>query len=173
MNTVLKAVAGIAGYLAVSSAIYLPFVANDAKKNYKEDCEYLLVLGGLVTGADTPSPDLAERINCAAGYLKENTKCFVVPCGGCFRKEQKISEARIIADRLIKAGIDENRMILEDQSTTTVQNFRFAFEIIRNHAGRNINDIKIAFLTSDFHIHRATLIARRCGLKIRFVFPAR
>lgn len=164
MNVVLKAVTGLAGYLAVTGAVYMPFVVSDARKSYKEDCEYLIVLGGLVIGADTPSPHLAERISCAAAYLDENKNCFVVPCGGCFRKEQKVSEARIIADRLIQAGVDENRIILEDKSTTTVQNFKFAFEKIRDHSGRDINDFKIAFLTSDFHIHRATLIARRCGL---------
>lgn len=168
MNTALKAIIGttgiIAGYLTLTSGIYLPFVVKDAKRGYRENCDYLLVLGGLVTGADTPSPQLVQRIDCAAEYLKENTSCFVIPCGGCFRKEQKVSEAKIIADRLIEKGIEKSRIILEDKSTTTVENFKLAFEVIRNHTQKNVNESEIAFLTSDFHIHRATLIAKRCGL---------
>lgn len=169
MNTLTKAVVGavgfLSGYLAISGAIYLPFVVSDAKKQYREDCEYLLILGGLVLDADTPSHNLKERIKCAVGYLKENQTCFVVPCGGCFRKHQKVSEAKIIADELIKHGIDKSRIILEENSTTTVENFKFGFEIIRNHSGKDMNKNETAFLTSDFHIHRATLIAKRCGLK--------
>ena len=71
---------------------YLPFVVKDAKKVYHDDCEYLLVLGGLVIGEETPSDHLLERIHAAADYLKENTSCYVIPCGGCFRDGQKKSE---------------------------------------------------------------------------------
>ncbi len=169
MNNVLKITAAVvgslAGYLAITAGAYLPFVISDAKKNFRDECEYLMILGGLVIGADTPSPHLEERINCAAEYLKENTTCFAVPCGGCFREHQKVSEAQIIADRLIEKGIDRNRIIVENKSTTTVENFKFAFEIIRNHSSKNINDLKIAFLSSDFHMHRAALIAKKSGLQ--------
>ncbi len=88
----------------------------------------------------------------------------IIPCGGCFRKGQKKSEAEIIASYLVKQGIDESRIILEDKSTTTFENFLFAVEIIKNHSKKNINDVKIAFLSSTYHIHRASVIARACGI---------
>ncbi len=169
MNTLSKVILGAVGttvgYFAVTAGAYMPFVIKESKKNYRDDCEYLMVLGGDIIGAETPSPQLLERMKAAAVYAKENEKCFIVPCGGCFRPEQKKSEAAIIAAYLIEQGIDSNRIILEDKSTTTFENFVFAFEIIKNHSGKNINDIKIAFLSSDYHIHRSTIIAKRCGLK--------
>lgn len=159
------AVGGVAVYLALSAGAYLPFVIKDARKGYRDGCDYLLVLGGLVIGAETPSDHLLERINASAEYLKENTECFVIPCGGCFREEQKKSEAQIIKEHLVELGIDESRFILEDKSTTTFENFENAFEIIRTHSGENPNDFNVAFLSSDYHLHRAGIIAKRCGFE--------
>lgn len=165
LKAVLCAAGGVAGYLVLSAGAYMPFVIADAKKNYRDDCDYLMVLGGNVFGADTPSPQLLGRMKAAAAYCKENGKCYIVPCGGCFRPEQKKSEAAIIASYLVEQGIDESRIILEDKSTTTYENFEFALEIIKNHSGKGIDENRIAFLSSDYHIHRAAIIAKRCGLK--------
>lgn len=167
MNTASKIILGtvgtLAGYLTATAGAYLPYVVKDAKKGYRDDCEYLLILGGLVIGEETPSDHLIERINAAADYLKENTDCFIIPCGGCFRDGQKKSEAQIIKEHLIAQGIGEERFILEDKSTTTFENFENAFEIIKNHSGKNPNDFSVAFLSSDYHLHRAGIIAKRCG----------
>ena len=72
----LGTVGTVAGYLTVTAGAYLPFVISDARKGYRDDCDYLLILGGRVIGEETPSPHLLERINVAAEYLKENTNCF-------------------------------------------------------------------------------------------------
>ncbi len=152
-------------YFAVTAGLYMPFVIRKAKKKYRDDCEYLMILGGDIIGADTPSPQLLERMKEAAVYLKENPRCMIVPCGGCFRPGQKKSEAQIIADYLISQGIDKCRIILEDKSTTTFENFLFAVEIIKKHSGKDIDDVKIAFLSSTYHIHRSSVIARACGIK--------
>ena len=78
--------------LAFSALAYLPFVISDARKENRDKCDYLLVLGGDVIGADTPSPQLFERMKAAAVYLAQNPETIAVPCGGCFRKMQKKSE---------------------------------------------------------------------------------
>ena len=100
-----------------------------------------------------------------AEYLKENTKCFVIPCGGCFRDGQKKSEAQIIKEHLIKLGINEERFVLEDKSTTTFENFENAFEVIKAHSGKNPNEFNVAFLSSDYHLRRAGIIAKRRGFE--------
>lgn len=151
--------------LAFSALAYLPFVISDARKENRDKCDYLLVLGGDVIGADTPSPQLFERMKAAAVYLAQNPETIAVPCGGCFRKMQKKSEAAIIADYLIEQGIDESRIILEDKSTTTFQNFEFGKKVIENHAGKPISQVKVAFLSSNYHVHRASIIAKRYGIE--------
>ncbi|MBE6770824.1 MAG: YdcF family protein [Ruminococcaceae bacterium] len=172
MKTLSKVMLGVAGTVAggmmLTAAVYMTLVISEAKKNHSDDCDYLMVLGGNVIGEDTPSPQLFERMKAAAAYLNKNTECHIVPCGGCFRHGQKKSEAKIIADYLIEQGIDESRIILEDKSTTTVENFKFALEIIKNHSGKDVSETRIAFLSSDYHIYRAALIARTCGLENPF-----
>lgn len=158
-------VKGIGGIVAVTAGAYMPFVISDALKNFKDDCDYLLILGGNVIGADTPSPQLLERMKAAARYLDEHKNVIAVPCGGCFREEQKKSEAAIIADYLIEHGIFAERIILEDKSTTTYENFEFGLPIIKNHAGKDIDEIRIAFLSSDYHMHRAGIIAKQSGIE--------
>lgn len=153
------------GVPLIAAAAYLPFVISDARKENRDKCDYLLILGGDIIDADTPSPQLFERMKAAAVYLKENPETVAVPCGGCFRKKQKKSEAAIIADYLIEQGIDENRLVLEDKSTTTFQNFEFGKRLIENDAGKPISQVKVAFLSSDYHVHRASIIAKRYGIE--------
>lgn len=155
---------GIAGVFALSVAAYLPFVISDAKKENRDKCDYLLILGGNIIGADTPSPQLLERMKAAAVYLRENPETVAIPCGGCFRDGQKKSEAQVIADYLIEQGIEDSRIVLEDKSTTTFENFEFGTKIIENLANKPLREINIAFLSSDYHMHRASIIAKRCGI---------
>ena len=82
-----------------------------------------------------------------------------------FRDGQKKSEAQIIAEYLIEQGIEESRIVLEDKSTTTYENFEFGTKIIENHSGKALDEVRVAFLSSDYHIHRASIIAKRCGVK--------
>ena len=155
---------GAAGFVAVTAGAYMPFVIKEARKKHKDKCDYLLNHGGNVIGADTPSPQLFERMKAAAVYLNENENVIAIPCGGCFRDGQKKSEARIIADYLISQGVDECRIVLEDKSTTTYENFEFGTEIIKTHSGKELSEISIAFLSSDYHIHRASVIAKQSGI---------
>ena len=158
-------IAGLSAYLAVTAGAYMPFVISDARKEFNDKCEYLLILGGDIIGEETPSPQLLDRMRAAAEYLIENTDVIAVACGGCFRKQQKKSEAEIIANYLIEKGVTKERILLEDKSTTTFENFEFGTEIIKNHARKELDDIKIAFLSSSYHVHRASLIAKLSGIK--------
>lgn len=168
MNRLIKAafgfLGGTAGFFALTAGAYLPFVISDARRDFHDSCDYLLVLGGDIIGADTPSPQLFERMKAAAVYLNENPAVIAVPCGGCFRREQKRSEAEIIKSYLVEQGVEESRILLEDRSTTTFENFSFGLEIIRRHSGKDINSLRIALLSSSYHMHRAAVIARLSGV---------
>lgn len=153
----------IIGYFVVTASIYMPFVIKDAKTEYNDDCDYLMILGNQVEGKDTPSPLMIERTNRAAEYLDENENCFVVVCGGITTDEQIISEAELMKKILTEKGISSDRIILEDKSTTTFENFEFAKEKIEEHSDKNIEYVDVAFLSSDYHIHRASVIAEHFG----------
>ena len=159
------AVCFVGGYAALSAGLYIPAVIKEASKKHRDSCDYLLILGSNVIGAETPCGNLLARINAAAEYLNEHNACVAVPCGSCFRPGQKKSEAQIIAEHLTALGVEENRIIPEDKSTTTFENFEFARKIIEAHAGKDINSLNVAFLTSSYHVFRAAAIAKLCGIE--------
>lgn len=166
MNKIFKTVLGISAVALLSPAvIYMPFVIRDALKKHDDDCEYLMILGSVIFGKDTPSAQLVERMERAVRYLNAHTDTKAVCCGGCFRKEQKVSEAEIIRRYLLNNGIAEERILLEDKSKTTYENFEFASKIIAEDCGKSAENTKIAFLTSDYHIFRSGLIAKQMGIK--------
>lgn len=167
LNKLLKLGLGISSSaLLAPAAFYMPLVIHDALKKYDDDCEYLMILGSVVIDEDEPSRQLTERMERALTYLNLHKHAKAVCCGGCFRKEQKISEAEIIKRFLVNNGIDESRILLEDKSTTTYENFDFALKIIKADSGKSIDEIKIGFLTSDYHIFRSGVIAKQMGIKI-------
>lgn len=166
MNKIFKTVLGISAAALLSPAVfYMPFVIRDAVKKHDDDCEYLMILGSVILGEDIPSSQLIERMERAAQYLNSHPHAKAVCCGGCFRKEQKVSEAEIIKRYLMHNGIPEERILLEDKSKTTYENFEFALKIIAQDCRKSAEKTKIAYLTSDYHIFRSGIIAKQSGVK--------
>ena len=117
--------------------------------------DYLLVLGAQVY-EDRPSVVLKYRLDAAIAYLEKNPDTLVIVSGGKGSYEP-FSEAEGMADYLIKNGIDKDRIILENQSMTTLQNIRFSKEYIEE--GKTVG-----IVTNNFHMFRALQIAHEQGL---------
>lgn len=127
-----------------------------ANKRPKEGAEYLIVLGAGVNGT-VPSQTLKNRINAATEYLKENPDTIVIASGGQGPGEE-VTEAEVIREYLLLGGIAPERIIMENKSTSTVENIKFSKEFIKDKSA------SIVLVTSDFHIMRATKIAEMQGL---------
>lgn len=128
------------------------FVIKGMYEKPKPGCEYIIVLGAAVNGTK-PSEVLEKRIDTAYEYLAENPSTKAVAAGGRGEGE-KISEGECIRNELERRGIAAERIEFEDQSTTTVENFRFAAEKLPQEVQ------SIAVVSSGFHISRAKLILR-------------
>ncbi len=150
--------------IVVAENIFLAKIISEAKKDCSEELDYLFILGGHIIGAETPSENLVKRIEKAAEYLLSHPATVAVACGGCFREGQTKSEALIIRERLEKHGIDKERILLEDKSTTTNENFKFGKAIVTEHSGKQFYELNTGFLSSDYHLFRAGLIAKINGL---------
>ncbi len=104
---------------------------------------------------DVPSKALMRRIQKAEEYLKENPGTIAVLSGGKGSGEN-ISEAQAMYDCLVEAGIEEERLIKEDKSTSTVENLEFSAALI-GKGGR------IGIISQNFHIYRALKLAEHQG----------
>lgn len=138
------------------------FSAMTAKP--KENLEYVIVLGAGLNGT-TPSNTLRKRIEEGYEYMSDNPDTLLIASGGQGFGES-ISEAECIKRELVKKGIDENRIILEDKSTSTVENLKFSLEIIEDP------NASVGIVTNSFHEYRAGVIAKKVGYRNSHPVPA-
>ena len=169
----------MAVFLTVEAVVFAA-----GRKAPAEDAEYVIVLGAQVRG-EVPTLVLSARIRAAAEYLKEHPQAIAVASGGKGSGEN-ISEAEAIRRGLVRLGIAEERILLEDQSTSTAENLRFSAEVIqryeRSRAGEVVasdgagtdastdtgNPIRfvskeVVLVTNDFHVFRAVKLAKNLG----------
>lgn len=158
MEKILLAVQGITGILCFLFACFLLwilFLTREGNKKPASGADYVVVLGAKVNGSN-PSRALKSRIVTASSYLKDNSNAKVVVTGGKGEGEE-ISEALCMKRELLVLGIEEKRILLEDQSTNTVENITFASKLMEQ------KDSFVVVVTNDFHALRGRLLANRAG----------
>lgn len=116
--------------------------------------DYLIVLGAQVRGTE-PSRALKKRLNTAVTYLLENPDTMAVVSGGMGSGEE-ITEAEAMEAYLLEKGISKDRIIREDQSTSTVENIDFTAKLIDREK-------RIGLVTNNFHVYRAVSLAKKQG----------
>ena len=156
-----------AGYLYFECMLLGTMAADAiaARSEPEKDRDYVIVLGCGIRSDGTPTPLLRGRVDRALDFAraqKEQTgKMPVLVLSGGQGADEVISEARCMHDYLMTRGVPESGMLLEDRSTDTAENMRFSRELIFE---RN-PDAKIAFSTTNYHVFRAGLKARRVKMR--------
>lgn len=130
------------------------------------EAQYLIVLGAGVRG-DTPSLSLQNRLDAALRYLQEHPDCTAVVSGGQ-GEDENVSEARAMYDFLTAREIPPERVLMEDKSTSTMENLSFSFELLRS-SGVEPAGAEIAVLSSEYHLCRAQYLARGMGVELHGV----
>lgn len=133
-----------------------------------ENVSYLVVLGAKVR-SDGPSLSLQNRIDAACAYLAAHPDTVAVVTGGR-GEDEPMTEAKCMYDRLTAMGIDGSRIWMEDKATSTWENLRFSLDLIEEKTGSR--PAKIGVLSSEYHLYRAGLFAKACGVEFIGV-PAR
>lgn len=149
---------------ALSAVWTLIFMGGIIMKNGGEaeteaKVQYLIILGCKLEG-DQPGRCLQARIDRAAEYLLEHPDVIAIGSGGQGSNEA-IPEGKAIKNSLLQYGIGEERILVEDRSTSTYENFVFTKQILdEREKGKAYN---IAFVTNDFHLYRSRYLAKYVG----------
>ena len=145
--------------------VYFGIVETPIIKNARTDREperkYLVVLGAAVYG-DRPSLTLVRRLEGARDYLLAYPDSVAVVSGGMGPGET-VTEAQAMHDWLLAEGIPEERIWMEPKATSTLENLRFSFDVIREHGGEP--EDQVAIVSSAYHLYRAKLISRQLGVE--------
>jgi uncharacterized SAM-binding protein YcdF (DUF218 family) len=119
------------------------------------DLDYIIVLGAQMKESG-PSRALQMRLDRAYDYLTANERTKAVLSGGQ-GPDEPVSEAQGMRDYLVSRGIKEDRLILEEKSTSTWENLTFSSRYVE--AGTDT----VGIVTNNFHIFRAKKIAEKAG----------
>ncbi len=125
-----------------------------------EACDFIIILGAQVRG-NAPSMTLQYRLESAYDYLMANPQTKAVLSGGQ-GPDEIMTEAEAMRRYLVEKGIEEERLILEDQSTSTYENLKYSFAIIDEIKANS----SISIVTNRFHVLRARMIASDMGRRV-------
>ena len=118
----------------------------------------VIILGCGVRG-ETPSLMLRTRIEAARTYLLAHPAAKAV-CTGGLGERATISEALCIYRELVAAGIEAERLYIEDRSVSTSENLLYAGEIAQKEGLPQ----PWVIISSEFHVYRAAHMAERLGI---------
>lgn len=93
--------------------------------------------------------------------LKNNKDIIFIPSGGQGTNEV-ISEAEAMKRYLIEQGVNNQQIIIENNSKNTYENIKYSYKLIKE---QNKNS-KIAFSTTNYHVFRARNIAFNQKIKL-------
>lgn len=124
--------------------------------------DFLIVLGAGLLHGDTVSPLLAARINAGIRFYRKqqalNRPCKLLFSGGQ-GPDELLPEGLAMQRYALAQGIPAADTLVEDRSTTTLENMRFSAKMIQALGGG-----KAAFFTNNYHLFRAGIYAKQAGL---------
>lgn len=152
----------------IAASVTEGFIIRAAHPDSPPACEYIIVLGAGVNG-NKPSLSLQERIHAAYGYLTANPDTVAILSGGQGSGDD-ITEAACMYGELTAMGIDGSRLLLEEKSSSTMENLTFSLELAQTQLGSR--PTRVGIVSSEYHLFRAGLFAKALGLE-SFGIPAK
>lgn len=132
----------------------------------RKNQDFIIILGsGLIDGQ--VGNLLKSRIDRALKFYHKQAagkKAPLLIMSGGQGADEPRSEAEAMAEYAFTQGIDADHVLLEEKSTNTEENMRFSKKIIdKIKDGQSSNAI---FATSNYHLFRAGVYARKAGMAI-------
>lgn len=164
-----KGVLGVTVAILVGSVVLYVWLGIVIDKGMQRKAEgtnaYAIILGAKVNKNGEPSLSLHYRLEAAVAYLKQYPHVSVIVSGGQ-GKEEPMSEAERMYTFLKEAGIEEDRILRESASTSTLENLTFSKELLPE------DETSVTIISSDFHLTRAQYLAEKLDLDVDVV-PAK
>ena len=149
-------------YTLIIATLYCNIRA--AKHIPEYDKDFIIILGSKIKSDGTLTPLLKGRVDKAIDfgnkqYELTKKKIVYIPSGGK-GSDEVIAEAEAIKNYLLEKGIKKNQIIIEDKSTSTIENMKFSKKKIDE-----VNkDAKVSFSTTNYHVFRSGVIANEQGI---------
>lgn len=140
-------------------------ISNYQLASEKDSVDYVILLGGGIDKNGVLPKSVQMRAQKTADYLNQHKNTICVVTGGTL-KFLPVAEAPELKNYLVRNGVEENRILVEDKALDTIQNFEYSCEMLANYEGiskREVLQKEIIVVTSYYHLKRAEILAKRMG----------
>ncbi len=159
-NTILVLISAVV-FAFIFSFTYT--VSSDYTELKRFNGDAAVILGAAVWHGnelgDRPSPTLLERIKVGEDLLKRTIVAKVVATGGNVSGEK--TEAEVAKIELIKSGIEENRVVAETRSHSTLEQVLFIRDELVNKQGWK----RFIIISDQYHLARVIEMCKFNGVE--------
>ncbi len=154
-----------------------------AATSEKPGLDYVIVLGTKIHERGI-SNSLRKRLDKAVRYSQESPGTVFILSGGQ-GADEPMPEAEAMYEYLVRRGLSPTRLLMEPDSTSTLENIAFSQLLIRRQeqvkremartGDRSVapgpylqveeKPVQIGILTSNYHVFRAKMIAKKRGME--------
>ncbi|MEV7522275.1 YdcF family protein [Streptomyces sp. NPDC091371] len=164
LDGIVATLAVIVAYVSFLFLCFLGYAFLYGRIKVRGDVDHVVMLGSGLIGGDRVPPLLASRLRKGqdiyeAQLARGGRPPVLLPSGGK-GSDEKVAEARAMADWLIAQGVPAEHITLEDRSTTTEENMRFSQAIM----AADDPHYRCVVVTNNFHAFRAAMMARKAGV---------
>jgi uncharacterized SAM-binding protein YcdF (DUF218 family) len=133
------------------------FMAIDGSRDAGEPADAALVLGFALASDGSPRPQIVGRVEHAVALYTQGRVKRLVLSGGAGKAGH--TEAGVMRDLALAAGVPADALILEELSRSTIENFACSRPVLEKLAAE-----RVLLVTEPWHMTRAMLLAHRHGL---------
>jgi len=158
---------GLLSFLFIGTLLMVDPLIHGPDHFPEQERNWIVILGCGIKADGTPTWALQNRLDSALLWGKKYSNTEYVVTGGQGHNEP-ISEGLSMARYLEVRGVNSNVITIEDQSTSTLENFTFSKRAMEE---KGWNNEPILLVTNDFHVFRSRILASRCGFTA-YAIPA-
>lgn len=149
-------------FLALSAFIFSAPAMECQTEELSEKTVFVVYGAGLQ--GEEPGSILRKRLDKTAECMEKlpDAKCILTGSQGA---DEICTEAYAMKKYLLKKGISEDRMILEEEAHNTVENVQNSFIIIENE----LPEYTAVSISNSFHIPRIGYICSKLGKESKFI----
>lgn len=154
----LKAFLIAIGFLLTASLLFVGIVTFIVLHGFRgsgslpADCA--VVFGTAVYGNQFPGPGIVRRVGGAGEYYRQGLITDRVILSGGMGTGNILSEARVMKREALKQGIPEGKILIEEESHSTLENLRYSQPLAKGCKS-------VVGISDKYHLARIDLLARR------------
>lgn len=148
--------ATVATILLATIALSFLFIVTGFRGDavFPVDCG--LVFGAAISGRNTAGPAIVRRVEGAAALWKDGSITTLILTGGK-GDAWRFSEAAVMRQEAIRAGVDGRSILTEDGARSTKENLANTRILVQEHCS------SVVAISDQYHLARIRLLARKGG----------